>query len=158
MLSDRCKNQLSVLGLVFRALDVAFAHFGINRVDPSYAWLPATIATFILFDRIEMPDGIGSRAIGWVAKRSYSICLLQLTTIEIAVALVCTTRLGGGVMMHPALIRIAVWVLVTVFAYAMALGVVSVVDSFTLAPMQCAAEKAATSTAGLFAANRSDLS
>ena len=61
-------------------------------------------------------------------------------------------------MMHPALIRIAVWVLVTVFAYAMALGVVSVVDSFTLAPMQCAAEKAATSTAGLFAANRSDLS
>ena len=76
ILSDRRKNQHIVLGLVCWVLDVAFGHFGINRVDPSYAWLSATVAIFILFDRIEISDGIGARAIGWAAKRSHSIYLL----------------------------------------------------------------------------------
>lgn len=76
ILSDKRKNQLIVLGLVCWVFDVVFGHFGINRVDPSYAWLPATVAIFILFDRIEISDGIGARAIGWAAKRSHSIYLL----------------------------------------------------------------------------------
>lgn len=108
ILSDRRKNQLIVLGLLCWILVTAFAHFGINRVDPSYAWLPATIAIFLIVDRLSISDGIASRCIGWAAKRSYSIYLLQYTTIEIATAAVYTSIFAGGIMGHAALVRLCV--------------------------------------------------
>lgn len=117
-------------------LDTAFAHFGINRVDPSYAWLPATIAIFLIVDRLSMPDGIASRCIGWAAKRSYSIYLLQYTTIEIATAAVYTSIFAGGIMGHAALVRLCVWLGTTLLAYVLALGWASIVDSALLRPLQ----------------------
>ena len=136
ILSDRRKNQLMVLGLSCWLLDAAFAHFGINRVDPSYAWLPATIAIFLIFDRLSIPDGIASRCIGWAAKRSYSIYLLQYTTIEIATAAIYTSIFAGGIMGHAALVRLCVWLGTTLLAYVLAFGCASIVDSALLRPLQ----------------------
>lgn len=136
ILSDRRKKQLMVLGLSCWLLDAAFAHFGINRVDPSYAWLPATIAIFLIFDRLSIPDGIASRCIGWAAKRSYSIYLLQYTTIEIATAAIYTSIFAGGIMGHAALVRLCVWLGTTLLAYVLAFGCASIVDSALLRPLQ----------------------
>ena len=68
ILSDKRKKQLIVLGLSCWLLDTAFAHFGINRVDPSYAWLLATISIFMIFDRLSIPDGRVSCCIGWATE------------------------------------------------------------------------------------------
>lgn len=136
ILSDKRKNQLIVLGLLCWILDTAFAHFGINRVDPSYAWLPATIVIFLIVDRLSIPDGIASRCIGWAAKRSYSIYLLQYTTIEIATAAVYTSFFAGGIMGHIALVRLCVWLGTTFLAYALAFGFASIADSALLRPLQ----------------------
>lgn len=140
ILSDRRKKQLIVLGLSCWLLDTAFAHFGINRVDPSYAWLPATISIFMIFDRLVIPDGRVSRCIGWAAKRSYSIYLLQYTTIEIATAAIYTSVFAGGIMGYAALVRVCVWIGATALAYVLAIGIASIVDSALLKPSQCATE------------------
>lgn len=136
LLSGKRKNQLIVLGLVCWFLDTTFAHFGINRVDPSYAWLPATISIFLLFDCLSISDGRGSRCIEWVAKRSYSIYLLQFTTIGVATAAIYTFIFAGGIMGHVALMRVFVWIGATMLAYALALGVASIVDWVLLSPLQ----------------------
>lgn len=140
ILSDKHKKQLIVLGLSCWVLDTAFAHFGINRVDPSYAWLPATIAIFLIVDRLSIADGIASRCIGWAAKRSYSIYLLQYTTIEIATAAVYTSVFAGGIMGYAALVRVCVWIGATALAYVLAFSVASIVDSVLLKPLQSVAE------------------
>lgn len=135
-LSDKRKKQLIVLGLSCWLLDTAFAHFGINRVDPSYAWLPATISIFMIFDRLSIPDGRVSCCIGWAAKRSYSIYLLQYTTIEIATAAIYTSVFAGGIMGHAALVRVCVWIGTTALAYVLAIGIASIVDSALLKSLQ----------------------
>lgn len=140
VLSDKRKKALIVLGLACWVVDTAFAHFGIKRVDPSYAWLPATIAIFLIVDRLSIPDGIASRCIGWAAKRSYSIYLLQYTTIEIATAAVYTSMFAGGIMGHFALVRLCAWLGTTLLAYVLAFGAASIVDSALLRPLQCFVE------------------
>lgn len=120
ILSDKRKNQLILLGLSCWLLDTAFAHFGINRVDPSYAWLPATIAIFLIFDRLSISDGNVSRCIGWAAKRSYSIYLLQYTTIEIVTVAIYTSVFAGGIMGRVVPVRVCVWIGAALSAYVLA--------------------------------------
>lgn len=140
ILSKKRKNQLVILGLLCWILDTAFAHFGINRVDPSYAWLPATIMIFLIVDRVSIPDGAVSRCIGWAAKRSYSIYLLQYTTIEIATSVVYASIFVGDIMEYIALVRACVWIVTTVLAYVLAFSVASIVDSALLKRLQSATE------------------
>ena len=94
----------------------------------------------MIFDRLVIPDGRVSRCIGWAAKRSYSIYLLQYTTIEIATAAIYTSVFAGGIMGYAALVRVCVWIGATALAYVLAIGIASIVDSALLKPSQCATE------------------
>ena len=72
-----------VCGLVALAIDVYFATVGITRIDPSYYWFFIALAAMVLCDRITITARWAQKAISWVAQRSYSIYLLQYTTLAV---------------------------------------------------------------------------
>ena len=92
--------------LSFNYSSATRADFSVDRFDPSFPWLFATIAVLFLFDRIRVTDAGAQRALEWTGRRSYSIYLLQYTAIAIVAPFVYDALLAGGiggfVAPHPA--------------------------------------------------------
>ncbi len=139
------RKRLILAGFALWALDVAFAYFGIDRFDPSYPWLFATIAMMFIFDRIRITNPTAQRAIEWTARRSYSIYLLQYTAIALAAPFVYETLLNGGIGSFIAPIRLLVWIAMVAGAYLISLAAASVIDTTLLRGAQAIYNKAASS-------------
>lgn len=90
----------------------------------------------LLFDRVNIGSDIASRAISWVAQRSYSIYLLQYTTIAISSALFYDQAFFGVIPEMAAPLRILGWIAMTFSAYLLALAIASIVDTLILSPLQ----------------------
>ena len=78
-----------------------------------------TVAVFIAIDRLKISSDVLSKAIEWSAKRSYSIYLLQYTTIEFAINIVYATALNGGYATLAWPLRLLTWLLATALAYGL---------------------------------------
>lgn len=127
---------IKVAGILFFILDIISAYFGFERADPSYNWMITTVATFIAIDRLKISSDVLSKAIEWSAKRSYSIYLLQYTTIEFAISIVYATALNGGYATLEWPLRLLIWLLATTLAYGLALAIASLVDTLIIGPIQ----------------------
>lgn len=125
--SGATRKKLIVIGLCAWAIDVACAHFGVDRFDPSFPWLFATIAV-LFFDRIRITNVGAQRAFEWTGRRLYSIYLLQYTAIAIVAPFAYDTLLAGGISGFIAPFRLLVWVGVAVGSYALSLAAASLVD------------------------------
>lgn len=95
-----------------------------------------TVAIFIAIDRLKISSDVLSKAIEWSAKRSYSIYLLQYTTIEFAINIVYITALNGGYATLAWPLRLLTWLLATALAYGLALAIASLVDTLFIGPIQ----------------------
>lgn len=122
------RKKLIVIGLCAWVIDVACAYFGVDRFDPSFPWLFATIAVLFLFDRIRITNVGAQRAFEWTGRRSHSIYLLQYTAITIVAPFAYDTLLVGGIGGFIAPIPLLVWVGVVAESYALSLAVASLVD------------------------------
>lgn len=83
ILSEEQKRLAARIGIVAWVLCFLFAGLGVPEDDPNQIWVFAAFGTFFLFDRVRIADGIGQRLVTWAAKRSYTIYLLQYTTINL---------------------------------------------------------------------------
>lgn len=136
LLDKREVRLIKVTGILFFVLDVISAYFGIERADPSYNWMIVTVAIFIVTDRLTISSNVLSKAIEWSAKRSYSIYLLQYTTIEFAINIVYITALNGEYATLAWPLRLLTWLLATALAYGLALAIASLVDTLIIGPIQ----------------------
>ena len=136
LLDMREVRLIKVAGILFFILDIISAYFGIERADPSYNWMIATVAIFIVIDRLTISSNALSKVIEWSAKRSYSIYLLQYTTIEFAINIVYITALNGGYATLAWPLRLFTWLLAAALAYGLALAIASLVDTLVIGPIQ----------------------
>lgn len=136
LISRKNGTRIIVWGIVFWVADITWATLGISRSDPSYFWLFSTFGIMLLFDRVNIGSDIASRAISWVAQRSYSIYLLQYTTIAISAALFYDQAFFGVIPEMAAPLRILGWIAMTFSAYLLALAIASIVDTLILSPLQ----------------------
>lgn len=127
-IQGRTLRGLCLLGLATWVLGSALRGLGFERPDPSYYWLYTTLAIFLLFDRLRIIGPRVSRVLAWTAKRSYSIYLVQYTTIAVIQPLLYESGAFGDVAALTAAARVGVWCLLVVLAYLLALGVASVLD------------------------------
>ena len=136
ILTDVQKKKLFIIGLVAWVLDIICAYFKINRVDPSYFWIFNTIAVFIFFNKINIPHSFYNNIILWISKRTYSIYLLQFTTIYILTQLIYTKKVLGDVNAMHFYFRIPIWILTTISAFLLALIFAAIFDYLLLKPIQ----------------------
>ncbi len=136
ILTDVQKKKLFIIGLVAWVLDIICAYFKINRVDPSYFWIFNTIAVFIFFNKINIPHSFYNNIILWISKRTYSIYLLQFTTIYILTQLIYTKKVLGDVNAMHFYFRIPIWILTTISAFLFALIFAAIFDYLLLKPIQ----------------------
>lgn len=136
LLGIREVHLIKVAGILFFILDIISAYFGFERADPSYNWMIVTVAIFIDIDRLTISSNVLSKAIEWSAKRSYSIYLLQYTTIEFAINIVYITALNGEYASLAWPLRLLTWLLATALAYGLALAMASLVDTLIVGPIQ----------------------
>lgn len=85
---------------------------------------------------MRIAEGIGQRLVTWAAKRSYTIYLLQYTTINLIHGIVYDQALPGDVSALPAAASILVWIATVVAAYLLALLAASALDTLVLGPVQ----------------------
>lgn len=127
LLSKKNKKQLIAIGFLFWALDVTALYVGVSAADPSDYWFWVVIALFIIFDCIEIgPTTALGRAMRWTGERSYTIYLLQYTSIKAVAAVLYDGSALGIVSAMPWLGRLGVWVLLVFASYALALLLASV--------------------------------
>ncbi len=127
---------LILCGLVFWLVDTTWSTIGIPKADPSFFWIFTAFGVMILFQRIQIKSPTTKTAIYWVGKRSYSIYLLQRTTIAISAGLFYDQALFGTVADMAAPFRIFIWALMVMGAYLLALAIASLVDSLVLSNLQ----------------------
>lgn len=135
-ITKKISTRIIVVGLVCWAIDVYFATYGIPRQDPSYFWLFIAFAAMALCDRIRISAPAAQKAISWVAQRSYSIYLVQYSTLAIAAGLFYDQSAFGVIPEMVAPLRILFWIVMILVAYLLALGVASIVDPLLLKPLQ----------------------
>ena len=137
LLSKKNKKQLIAIGFLFWALDVVALYVGVSAADPSDYWFWVVIALFIIFDRIEIGSTTAlGRAMRWTGERSYTIYLLQYTSIKAVAAVLYDGSALGIVSAMPWLGRLGVWVLLVFASYALSLLLASVFDALVLKPVQ----------------------
>lgn len=136
ILSPLQKKGLSAAAIVAIAVCFVLAGIGVGGDDPDQIWVIAAFCLFFLFERVRIPEGIASKAIEWVAKRSYSVYLFQYTTIAVVCGAVYTTMVLGDVAAFPMVVQLAVWVLCVAGSYLLALAVASVLDPLLLGNTQ----------------------
>lgn len=136
ILSEEQKRLAARIGIVAWVLCFLFAGLGVPEDDPNQIWVFAAFGTFFLFDRVRIADGIGQRLVTWAAKRSYTIYLLQYTTINLIHGIVYDQALLGDVSALPAAASVLVWVATVVAAYLLALLAASALDTLVLGPVQ----------------------
>lgn len=123
------RKKWIVAGLALWLFDVVAAYFGVDRADPSYPWLFATIAVLLVFDKLEIQSPRLQKVSEWTGRRSFAIYLLQYTTIALVAPFIYDMVLGGGVAALAAPLRLMWWIVMVVGAWALALAVASVVDT-----------------------------
>lgn len=148
--SDSTRKRFIALGLVAWVVDVACAYFGVDRFDPSFPWLFASIAVLFIFDRIRIGNTVAQQILEWTGRRSYAIYLLQYTAIAIVAPFVYDTLLAGGIGGFIAPIRVLIWIGMVAGSYLLSLAVASVVDATLLKLVQVGYEKAVTAVAKRF--------
>ena len=94
---DSTRKKLIALGLIAWVVDVVCAYFGVDRFDPSFPWLFASIAVLFVFDRARIENTVAQRILEWTGRRSYAIYLLQYTAIAIVAPFVYDTLLAGSI-------------------------------------------------------------
>lgn len=139
--SGSTRKKLIALGLIAWAVDVICAFFGVDRFDPSFPWLFASIAVLFIFDRIRIENTVAQQILEWTGRRSYAIYLLQYTAIAIVASFVYDTILAGGIGGFIAPIRLLIWIGVVAGSYLLSLAVASVVDVTLLKLVQVGYEK-----------------
>lgn len=107
-----------------------------GRDDPNQLWVIAAFSLLFLFERVRIPEGVASKVVVWVAKRSYSVYLFQYTTITIMADLVYTRMVFGDVALLSLPLELAVWVLFVALSYALALLIASILDPLVLGNIQ----------------------
>ena len=125
-----------IVGLLFLVQDVLFTVFDIPQADPSYSWMFAAFGIMVLFDRVQIKAKVAERIINWTAKRSYSIYLIQYGTITLTVRIFSALSIYAAVSEIGVMAAMAVWVLLVVVAYFLALGIASICDTLLLANLQ----------------------
>lgn len=136
LMSASEKRIVIGFGLAAWALDAYFAYEGIDLIDPSYFWLLGTAAIFFIFDRVQIESRGVSAAVEWAARRSYSIYLLQYTTISISTELIYEVLLHGCVGSLFAPVRLGFWILLVFIAWIISLAVASLIDCTALKLIQ----------------------
>lgn len=139
----RARKRLIALGLTAWAIDIICAYFGVDRFDPSFLWLFASIAALFIFDRIRIENTVARRILEWTGRRSYAIYLLQFTAIAIVAPFVYDTLLAGSIGGFIAPIRLLIWIGMVAGSYLLSLAVASVVDATLLKLVQVGYEKVA---------------
>lgn len=129
-------NILIAIGVIAWLSDIAWALLGITRNDPSYFWVFTAFGIMILFSRLKINNKALCGFIGWTAKRSYSIYLLQYTTIAVAAFFIYGQAIFGDVLHMHAFARVVIWIGFVIVSYALALLIASVVDSLILVRLQ----------------------
>lgn len=127
--SQKTQNGVIAVGVVFWIVDVAFAYIGIDRADPSYPWFFATCAVMLIFSRIKIENPVAQRVLEWTGRRSYSIYLLQYTTIAVSASFMYSTVLGVDATSLPGAPRILCWMILVASAWLLALAIASIVDT-----------------------------
>ncbi|MEY8562492.1 acyltransferase [Eggerthellaceae bacterium 3-80] len=135
-ITKKMSTRIILIGLACWAIDVYFAFYGIPRQDPSFFWLFIAFAAMALCDRIRINAPAAQKAISWAAQRSYSIYLLQYTTLAFAAAIFYDQSAFGVIADMAAPLRILFWIAMILVAYLLALGIASIVDPFVLKPLQ----------------------
>lgn len=142
--SRQVETKLIVFGAIAWVLDIVFSYYSIDRIDFSYMWLFATLAVLLFFNRCEIKSRWAARPISWLAKRSYSVYLVQYDTIAIASAFVFDILLGGAdAAFLPAISRVFLWSMMVFLAYTLAVLIAAVVDGTLLRAAQSLFESAA---------------
>ncbi|WP_077071192.1 MULTISPECIES: acyltransferase [Bacteria] len=126
--SRTTKKKLIAFGLVLWAFDVVSAYFGVDRFDPSYPWLFATIAILFLFDGLQVNNNFFRKVIEWTARRSYAIYLLQYTSIAMIAPFLYETMLHGSIELLTIPIRVLIWVVLVICSYFASLAIASLLD------------------------------
>lgn len=138
--SNAMRQKVIFLGLFIWMSDVLCAYFGVDRFDPSFAWLFATIAILFIFNGIRIKSSSVQRVLEWTGRRSYSIYLLQYTAIAIVAPLVYNAHFIVSLVNNYALIRLLAWFGVVIGSYALSLAVASLIDATLLKLAQKAYE------------------
>lgn len=136
ILSAEQKRRICVAGALAWVLATLFAGLGVPESDPNQLWLVAAFSTFFLFEGMRGLEGVARRAITWAAQRSYSIYLLQYTTIALIFGPASPLLPLGGLSALPLATALPAWAGLTVAAYALALLAASVVDPLVVKPAQ----------------------
>lgn len=136
IVSEKVKRVFRFMVLPSIILSFVFAGIGVSQSDPNQIWVIGAFSMFFLFEKVRIPEGIPSRLVEWVAKRSYSVYLFQYTTIAIMADLVYTHFLFGNAFSTSIFYAIPTWILFVVAAYLFALAIASVLDPLILEPIQ----------------------
>ena len=136
ILTPAQKKRISALAPICIVASFIFAGIGVGRDDPNQLWVIAAFSLFFLFERVRIPEGVASKVVVWVAKRSYSVYLFQYTTITIMADLVYMRMVFGDVALLSLPLELAVWVLFVALSYALALLIASILDPLVLENIQ----------------------
>lgn len=136
ILTQDQKRKASVIALAAIVATFVLAGLGVGADDPNQLWVIASFCLFFLFERVRIPEGVASKVVVWVAKRSYSIYLFQYTTIAIMGGILYTGMAFGDVSTFPLVLQLVIWVLYAVGSYCLALIVASVLDPILLTNVQ----------------------
>lgn len=136
ILTKRAENWLVFSGLGCWVIDIVFSINGIPQTDPNLLWIFITIAAMILCERLMIESQTAKRAISWAAMRSYSIYLLNREALSLSGLLFYNFAIFGNVATMQASMRIAIWILMVLVAYGIALAIASLLDIVLLKPIQ----------------------
>lgn len=124
------------IGLLAWIVDMIFATYQITRTDPSYLWMFTAFGAMVLFGFIRIKSKAACSIISWVGKRSYSIYLMQYTTISISSSLIYGHEFFGVIYNMEPIAQVAFWIVFLLFAYLLALLIASIVDPLILSNCQ----------------------
>lgn len=136
LVSEKVKRVFRILVLPSVLLTFVFAGIGVGQNDPNQIWVIGAFSMFFLFEKVRVPEGIPSKIIEWVAKRSYSVYLFQYTTIAIVADAVYSHFLLGNAFSSSLLWAIPTWIVFVIASYLLALVIASVLDPLVLEPIQ----------------------
>ena len=126
-------RHLILFGIIGWLLGAFAIQWGYKRADPSFLWFFATIAFFLIFGKVHISSGVIRNSISYIAKRCYSIYLLQSTVI----AFVVEKSVVSAVLINLAFIpRFALWFAVTFLCWLISLALAAIIDELVLKPFQ----------------------
>ena len=135
-MSSKLRKTLMVVGVLALVIEVAFEYFGGPLFDPSYWWLFIVVGVFVWFDGMKITSSAASKVFSKTAQRSYSIYLVQYTAIGIMSKLIYDQSVFGIVADMGGIMRLLFWIVFVVTSYGFSLGVVSLIDTILLKPLQ----------------------